>query len=221
LQWHYSPEAMTLPIVTQVTINFKLNGPEAVEPAAFTGFPPDGKPVTVKSISVDGLTGSARDELLRRLPVHEGDTLDAEGAHALIAALHAFDEHLGAKLAVGGEGAASLNIFLKPAAVPGAPRTPPNVIRVGGNVQQAKLLAQVRPVYPPEAKAQGIQGLVQLQAVIGKDGKVERLEVLSGDPILAAAAIEAVRQWQYQTTLLNGEPVEVMTQIDVNFTLSK
>jgi len=87
-------------------------------------------------------------------------------------------------------------------------------------VQQAKLRSQVRPVYPPEAKAAGIQGLVRLEATVGKDGKIENLKVLEGDPILAAAAIEAVRQWEYETTLLNGDPVEVVTTIDVNFTLA-
>jgi protein TonB len=80
---------------------------------------------------------------------------------------------------------------------------------------------KVTPVYPPEAKAQRIEGQVRLEATLGKDGKVENLQVLSGDPLLAAAALDAVRQWQYQTTLLNGDPVEVVTEIAVNFTLAK
>ena len=63
--------------------------------------------------------------------------------------------------------------------------------------------------------------MVKLQAIIDKDGTVANLVLLSGDPILAAAALDAVRQWKYSTTLLNGDPVEVMTQIDVNFTLLK
>jgi protein TonB len=75
------------------------------------------------------------------------------------------------------------------------------------------------PPYPAEAKAQHIEGLVQLQAIIGKDGSVENLVLLSGPPALAGAAMEAVRQWKYQATLLNGDPVEVMTDIQVNFTL--
>ena len=72
-----------------------------------------------------------------------------------------------------------------------------------------------------KAKAQGIEGPVRLQAILDKDGKVANLVVLSGDPMLATAALDAVRQWQYSTTLLNGDPVEVVTQIDVNFTLAK
>ena len=83
------------------------------------------------------------------------------------------------------------------------------------------ILTKVDPVYPAEAKAQGLEGLVRLEAILGKDGAVEHLEVLSGDPILAAAAIDAVRQWHYQTTLLNGDPVEVVTEVMVNFTLAK
>jgi len=62
--------------------------------------------------------------------------------------------------------------------------------------------------------------VVHLAAVIGKDGSVINLAVISGHPLLVPAALEAVRQWVYQTTLLNGDPVEVMTQIDVNFTLA-
>ena len=94
-------------------------------------------------------------------------------------------------------------------------------ITVGGTVQQSKLLQQARPVYPPEAKAAGIQGAVRMQAIIGADGHVKNLEVLSGEPALVGAATEAVRQWVYQPTLFNGEPAEVVTHIDVNFVLSK
>ena len=85
----------------------------------------------------------------------------------------------------------------------------PQRIRVGGNVQQAKLIRQPKPVYPPLAKQARIQGVVQLSAIIGKDGTIQNLEVVSGHPLLVQAALEAVKQWVYQPTLLNGEPVEV------------
>jgi periplasmic protein TonB len=94
-------------------------------------------------------------------------------------------------------------------------------IRVGGNVQQAKLVRQPKPAYPPLAKQARIQGVVHLQAIISKDGTIQKLEVIGGHPLLVPAALEAVKQWVYQPTLLNGEPVEVITQIDVNFTLSQ
>ena len=97
----------------------------------------------------------------------------------------------------------------------------PQRIRVGGNVQQANLIRKVTPVYPPLAKQARISGTVELNAVIGKDGTVQDLKVAKGHPLLVQAAIDAVKQWRYKPTLLNGEPVEVQTTIDVNFTLSQ
>jgi periplasmic protein TonB len=130
-------------------------------------------------------------------------------------------------LAGGGGGVLSGIIGAVPTAAP--PPPPPPVkqaaavqrIRVGGNVQQAKLVRQPKPVYPPLAKQARIQGVVHLQAIISKDGTIQKLEVIGGHPLLIPAALEAVKQWVYQPTLLNGEPVEVITQIDVNFTLSQ
>ncbi len=103
---------------------------------------------------------------------------------------------------------------------PPPPKAAPSRIRVGGNVQQAKLISQPRPVYPPLAKQARIQGTVQLQAIIAKDGTVTQLEMISGHPLLVQSAMDAVRQWRYQPTLLNGEPVEVVTTIAVIFNLS-
>jgi TonB family protein len=213
LQWHYSPQAITLPTTTQVTMNFKLPTPEASDSNAGMALPPDWHG-TLKSIQIDGLTAAAREELQQRLPAHEGDAVNADLMLSLAKTVRDFDEHLHVSLSP--DEPHTLRISLAPAAGPG-----PNRIRVGGNVQQAKLVSQVRPVYPPEAKAQRIQGQVTLQAVIDKDGTVANLVVLSGDPMLVPASMEAVRQWRYQTTLLNGDPVEVVTQIDVNFTLSQ
>jgi protein TonB len=78
-----------------------------------------------------------------------------------------------------------------------------------------------KEVTPPLAKQARIQGVVKLSAIIAKDGTIQHLEVISGHPLLIPSALEAVKQWVYQPTLLNGEPVEVVTQIDVNFTLSQ
>jgi TonB family protein len=96
----------------------------------------------------------------------------------------------------------------------------PKSIRVGGNVQSANLLQKVRPAYPPLAKQARIQGLVRFEALIGADGFVKNLQVVSGHPMLVEAAQEAVKQWVYRPTLLNGNPTDVITTIDVNFTLS-
>ncbi len=107
------------------------------------------------------------------------------------------------------------------AAAPQAPTTPTR-IRIGGNVQAAKLRNRVQVLYPPSAKSVGIQGTVFLQAVVLMDGTVGSLEVLSAPhPDLATAATDAVRQWVYEPTLLNGSPIEVVTKINVNFTLSE
>ncbi len=93
-------------------------------------------------------------------------------------------------------------------------------LRISGNVQAAKLLNRVVPLYPKEAKEARIQGTVRLSAVVGKDGDIVRLTLLmSPSAELARSALEAVRQWKYQPTLLNGDPVEIETQVDVNYTL--
>jgi len=105
-----------------------------------------------------------------------------------------------------------------------APPPPrPNVsrTRVGGAVQAAKLVNRVQPLYPPLARQTRISGTVKLHAIIGKDGSVQQLQVVSGHPLLVQSALDAVKQWRYQPTLLNGEPVEVDTEIDVIFTLAQ
>jgi protein TonB len=83
--------------------------------------------------------------------------------------------------------------------------------------QDAHLIASASPAYPPEAKAKGIEGKVVLDAVIGKDGIIQRLSVRSGDALLAESALQTVRHWVYRPTTVNGVPVEVETQIEVNF----
>jgi len=92
----------------------------------------------------------------------------------------------------------------------------------GGDTSQGEVVMTklVAPVYPPLARQARIQGTVVLHAVISKDGSIEGLTLISGHPMLAPAAIEAVKQWRYKPYLLNGEPVEVDTEVLVNFTLS-
>jgi periplasmic protein TonB len=106
-----------------------------------------------------------------------------------------------------------------------APPPPPKPTvtrtRVGGAVQAAKLVNRVQPIYPPLARQTRISGTVRLHAIIAKNGSVEQLTVESGHPLLVQSALDAVRQWRYQPTLLNGEPVEVDTEIDVIFSLAQ
>ncbi len=96
----------------------------------------------------------------------------------------------------------------------------PQRIRVSSGVVSGLLLRKVNPVYPPLARQARIQGVVILQAQISKEGNIQNLQLISGHPMLAPAAIEAVKQWKYKPYLLNGEPVEVETQVQVNFTLA-
>jgi protein TonB len=96
----------------------------------------------------------------------------------------------------------------------------PQRVRVSGGVQAGLLIKRVQPNYPPLARQARIQGQVVLQAEISKEGAIQNLQLISGHPMLAPAAIEAVKQWRYKPYLLNGEPVAVDTQVVVNFTLS-
>lgn len=104
-------------------------------------------------------------------------------------------------------------------APPPPPKAAPQRVRVGGNVQQAKMVRMIQPTYPAIAKQAHIQGSVILHAIIAKDGTVQELQLMSGPPLLVKAAMDAVRQWRYQPTLLNGDPVEVDTTISVIFSL--
>ena len=99
--------------------------------------------------------------------------------------------------------------------------TPNKRMRVASRVVAANLIHDVAPIYPSEAGRERIEGIVVLMAVIGKDGTVRDVRVESGLPLLAQAAIDAVKQWRYKPYLLNGEPIEVDSQITINFTLSK
>jgi len=99
--------------------------------------------------------------------------------------------------------------------------TPVKRIRVASRVVEANLIHDVPPQYPPEAGRARLEGSVVLMAVIGQDGSVKDVRVESGLPILAQAAIEAVKQWRYKPYLIDGEPVEVDSRITINFTLSR
>lgn len=96
-------------------------------------------------------------------------------------------------------------------------------IRVGGNVQSANIVKKVNPVYPVAMKAQGLEATVMLDVMISKEGAPTSISVQdTGVPRdFADSAIEAVKQWQYKPTLLNGEPVEVITTVQINFTLAR
>ncbi|MGO9256806.1 MAG: TonB family protein [Bryobacteraceae bacterium] len=212
LDWHFAHDSAGS--TRQVAITFQA-AEAALVPAAPKTAPSAGASSdkswqgNLKSIGVLGLSDAARADLLARLPVHQGDTLTNDSLIKLQEAVRAFDEHLTFAIGMDGDNA---NVQIT---------APGFRIKVGGNVQQHMLVSQPHPIYPAEAKAARIQGVVRLKALIGMDGTVKNLEVMEGDPTLAAAALTAVKQWVYKPTLLNGDPVEVQTVIDVNFTLSQ
>jgi protein TonB len=115
-----------------------------------------------------------------------------------------------------------------PSAAPPPPPPPPvkkeaptQRIKVGGNVQSAMIVRKTQPVYPPLAKSARVQGVVHLAAIIAKDGTIQELHSLGGPALLIQAAMDAVKTWIYKPTMLNGDPVQVETTIDVNFTLNQ
>ena len=108
-----------------------------------------------------------------------------------------------------------------PTHLPARGERPPVTLRVGGNVQAAKLARKVTARYPAEAKEKRVQGTVRMTALLGLDGKVLDLQLVSGPSELVNASLQAVRQWEYKPTLLNGKPAYIVTVIDVNYTISR
>jgi protein TonB len=108
---------------------------------------------------------------------------------------------------------------LMPSGTANLPKAMPATLRVSQGVSQGLLIKRVQPRYPQNALAMRVQGAVQMEATIDKEGNIVNLKVLSGDAVLARAATEAVRQWRYKPYYLDGDPVEIQTQITVNFKL--
>ncbi len=113
---------------------------------------------------------------------------------------------------------ASAPVPTEPVPVQAAPAaTPPAPVKVSQGVVQGALIFKVNPEYPAVARAARVQGSVLMRAIIGTDGTIQRLQVISGNPLLVRSALEAVKRWRYRPYLLDGKPVEVETNITVNF----
>jgi TonB family protein len=213
LEWHYAADAQ-LPPKTQASIDFKLPGAEAM--AATLQAPPDDL-AKLDRLFIQA-PDSIKQKLEGRLPLREGDRITQSALNDLLQTLKEVDEHLRVTIHPNADKTGSM-IFVT--LYSAGPAESPKRIRVGGNVEAANIVQKVTPIYPADAKANRIQGSVRFTVIIGKDGRVQNLTLVSGDPVLAQAAKEAVQQWIYKPTLLNGDPVEVVTQVDVNFTLSQ
>jgi TonB family protein len=230
LNWHYDLSGDTRrPEHFEIAVRFAAPpaAPGRTE-AATTGL---GAP-TLARIDVSGVPAGLRDRVLSSIPVHEGERLNPANLPAIVHGVAEIDEHNHVSLRETGRDEVELVIAIgesKPsgssAALPVLTNVPVELgakrIRLGGTAEQANLVTKVMPVYPPLAKQTHMQGKVVLNALIDREGKVKGLELVSGEPLLADAAVDAVKQWVYRPVLLNGDPVEVITRIDVNFTLAE
>jgi protein TonB len=159
-----------------------------------------------------------------RPPTTVPRTISEAGDAPLISAYSGFTSESGSVGIIPGIGTqlpSNVQPVPTPRVEPVRPEPPRGPISVSSGVQSARLLFGPKPAYPPLAKAARVQGTVRIQAIIATDGTMKNWRVTGGPPLLATAAVEAVRQWRYQPTLLNGSAVEVITEIDVNFTLNQ
>jgi TonB family protein len=249
LNWHFSPEG-GLPPTVQSSIRFEAAPHAAVSPRVGTAPSAAHASKFLKSIDTSTLPDELAEKVNASLPVHVGDAIGGDDVARVRAALKDVDEHLDFGFKEGASDVTLMVTLRSPASVipvipnyrvvPGilseagpavstamaAAELPPPAngvqrIRVGGMVASANLIRKVTPVYPPLAKQARIQGTVRFTALIGTDGSVINLQLVDGHPLLVPSAQEAVQQWQYKPTLLNGNAAEVITQIDVNYTLSQ
>jgi protein TonB len=209
-----SPMASTAPVISRPTpsVHFAPTPPSSSDS------------LTIQAIEIKGVL-IPNDELLSKLPpLHVNDKVPRQDLAKFLEAVPQVDEHLSASLSSGAPNSVTVRISApyseRPVAMT-APPAVPGVIPVGGRVQNNKLVSQTPPVYPEIAKSARIQGIVELAALIGQDGHVQQLSVVSGHPLLRQAALDAVKEWVYAPTLLNEQPVSVSTTVDIIFSLSQ
>jgi TonB family protein len=223
LEWHYSTDVAPPPTV-RIAIQFIRPNSGGAAPFVPPQFPQvkGGLPSeavqwtgTISDIRFNGLSSELQQQVESRLPVHKGDPYTHDTFPSTVAALNSVDHHLNLTVHVDRDGGPVILIVAL------ADPTNPKPLRVGGNVQAQNLITKVTPAYPVAAKQARIQGKVSLAVLIAKDGTVANIQLIDGDPLLTPSAIEAVWKWVYKPTLLNGEPVEVQTAVDVNYTLAR
>jgi TonB family protein len=206
LQWQFAPGTQSRATVVS---NFRLDSNKPDQP-------PQPTLGIIQAIDLSPLPAALQERIQPRLLIKPGDTFTRETWKAVAEIAVDVDPNLRTSFDNTSGVLQILSSGSSRVADPGE-----RSLRIGGNMQSAKLRTKVAPRYPQAAKEARVQGQVKLEATIDKAGKVANLKLLSGDPELADAAIKAVSQWEYETTLLNGNPVAVVTQIDVNFTLTK
>ena len=230
-----TPPLVQPPVIAEQGNRISVTAP----PLAIRAAASPGDPQTIHGFQVDGLA-MATEDVVARLPVHVGDAWTNDTLTQLRTAAQEIDEHLVVR-AIHGPDGVTVRLTAPHASQPedarlAAPPPPPapsaqvsvasgqpsvqGPITVGGRVQAAKLISNPQPIYPDLARQARISGTVQLSVIIGPDGYMREIHVVSGHPLLRQAAIDAVKEWVYQPTLLNNQPVSVQTTIDVIFTFS-
>jgi len=172
-----------------------------------------GPAAPITSIDFGAVPAAIQEKVRAEIGVAEGDKISAAHLPAIKEAVNKVDKSLNVNMNSTQDG--------KQLTIASQPEPESKVIEVGGNAQSAALIYKPSPRYPREAKLAHVQGQVRLIVTIEKDGVVKDIELQSGHPMLVQSAMDAVRQWVYRPTLLNGEPVAVRTTVDVNYTLTE
>lgn len=215
LGWRSSKDASSRRSVS-ITIQFKKSADFPPLPPPPPPQPPPVNQLTFEGVDYMGLSPEIQQRAsLVMAGLQSGQKLTDEQVNRLRADLRAIDPllRLGLNMTP-----TTLRLSVSNGSVP---PQPPKQIRVGGNATFANLISKVAPVYPPAARQARIQGTVRFDIVIGRDGSVENIQLLSGHPLFVQPAREAVSQWKYRPVMLNGNPTSVVTVVDVNFTLSE
>jgi len=194
-------------------------GPAAPRPQAPSASTPATFPATVRSISFQGVSPDAEQELRSRLGVHEGDSVSESDVANARSAVQSVDGHFVTSYSLtsapGGGSEVALQVRVAAQATSSA-----TAVKTASGAQASRCVNCPPPTYPAVAKQARIQGSVVLDAIIGPDGTVQQMHVVSSqNPLLTPAAMDAVKQWVYQPTMLNGAPVAVSAPVTVNFSL--
>jgi protein TonB len=178
---------------------------------------PNAKPIPVEKpvAAVDNVAAAA--------PTEAPAAIKPETAATAPAVEAGFEKGVsgGVEGGVVGGAVGGIEQSLAPPPPPPKPEPPAGPVRVGGKVKAPQLAHRVNPEYPPAAQQAQIEGTVVLEATVNKAGRVESVRVVNGNPLLTQSAIQAVKQWQYEPLLLNGDPVEFILTVTVNFSMPR
>jgi hypothetical protein len=176
----------------------------------------------VRRVSMINLSDSLSDKIKRQFPLHPGDSFTATSLQHAGSMVRKIDRNLGVSAIQNPDGSSDVVV-----AIPASRVTTPAFmiqpalgvrrVHLARDVMAAKLIQGGQSLYFTPRSAHRIQGNVRFHTLIGKDGQIEELQLISGHPQLVPSATAAVKQWRYRRTILNGKPVEVVTTVDVNF----